>query len=282
MNKVLGIDIGGTHITAALIDIKRKKIIEESRQRASVNSKGAADDILNEWAFVIRTALGESDFSERKIGIAMPGPFNYDEGISLMKDNAKYSSLYEINVKEQLGEMLGIPCSNIFFRNDAVCFLKGELFAGVAQGFNRAIGITLGTGLGTTYFDGENVTDANLWCMPFKNNIAEEYISTRWFINRYHQLTGKTAIGVKQLAENYESDCIVRDLFDEFTTNLASFIKLFLDKCPSDLVVLGGNILNAEDLFLPTLKEKLGKLQVKINVVRSVLSEDAALLGAVG
>ena len=282
MNNVLGIDIGGTHITAALVDIKNKKIIEESRQRASVNSKGAAEDILNEWAFVIRTALGDTDFSKRKIGIAMPGPFDYEEGISLMKDNAKYSSLYEINIKKQLGNRLGIPIENIFFRNDAVCFLKGELFAGSAQGFNSAIGITLGTGLGTTYFDGENVADANLWCMPFKNSIAEEYISTRWFINRYYELTGKTVVGVKQLAENYEKDSIIQDLFEEFTSNLAAFIKLFLDRYPSDLIVLGGNILNAESLFLPSLKVKLAKLHLNINVVRSILSEDAALLGAVG
>ena len=282
MNNILGVDIGGTHITAALVNVNDKRIIETSRQREAVNSKGSADEILHEWASVIKKSLGNRNLSIQKMGIAMPGPFDYEQGISLMKDNAKYSSLYGLNVKSSLSDILGMPTANIHFSNDAVCFLKGELFAGVAMGADKAIGITLGTGLGTTYFDGDTIIDANLWCMPFRDSIAEEYISTRRFVNRYNQLTGKVVKGVKQLADIYHIDTVVKDLFDEFATHLASFIKLFIENSPSDLVVLGGNILKSEEFFLPMLNEKLEDYNLKISIVKSLLGEDSALLGAVG
>ena len=36
------------------------------------------------------------------IGIAIPGPFDYGNGISLIKDLEKYESLYGTNIKETL------------------------------------------------------------------------------------------------------------------------------------------------------------------------------------
>ena len=67
--------------------------------------------------------------------------------------------------------------------NDASCFLKGEVFGGAAKGYNHVIGITLGTGLGSATFKNGVVYDGDLYYTPFKESTAEDYLSTRWFIN---------------------------------------------------------------------------------------------------
>ena len=68
-----------------------------------------------------------------KIGIAMPGPFDYENGICYIKGLDKYESLFNLNVKEMLAQQLNIERSDIYMMNDASCFLKGEVFGGVAK-----------------------------------------------------------------------------------------------------------------------------------------------------
>jgi predicted NBD/HSP70 family sugar kinase len=84
------------------------------------------------------------------IAVAMPGPFDYERGISLMRGGNKYEALYGLNIKEALPIGLGIPTSvPIVFENDAGCFGIGESMA--EKDFEKIIAITLGTGFGTTF-----------------------------------------------------------------------------------------------------------------------------------
>ncbi len=79
--------------------------------------------------------------------------------------------------------------------------MEGEVFGGCAQGFKSAFGVTLGTGLGTTFFNGEFATDEDLWDSPFRNSICEDYLATRWFVNHYKELTGEEISGTKDLLD---------------------------------------------------------------------------------
>ncbi len=168
---VLGADIGGTHITTTVVDIKNRTVLEKSYYRAKVNSAGSAEQIIDQWGEAIRKSFLNVNMNPSKIGIAMPGPFDYENGISLIKNNEKYESLYQLNIKNLLAENLNIKSDDILMANDAQCFLSGELFLGVVKTFKKVIGITLGTGLGSATFNEGNVEDAALWCSPFKNGI---------------------------------------------------------------------------------------------------------------
>lgn len=103
----------------------------------------------------------------------MPGPFDYERGISLMKGMEKYDSLYGLDIREILSEKLNVPAAHIVFINDAAAFLGGELASGAAADFNRAIGVTLGTGLGSTSNCTGEVIDVNRAFAPFLESIAE-------------------------------------------------------------------------------------------------------------
>lgn len=278
---VLGIDIGGSHITAALIDINNKKEINGSWARERVDSHGSADSIITAWSETISKAASHYPGKLDKICIAMPGPMQYPRGICLIKSQEKYRDLYNKNLKQLLAGQLGIKASAFHFINDAACFLKGEVFCGSLDGYTSAIGLTLGTGLGTAHYANGKSKDADYWDMSFKKGIAEDYISTRWFIKRYHELSGLVIKDVKDLVENHTSSPFFEVVFDEFSKNLASFLYRFIRKKMPEAAVLGGNIVHADQYFLNDTRKYLAeKMGYSFPVKKSTLGEHAILIGA--
>lgn len=277
---VLGIDIGGSHLTAALVNATTRTLVPDSYTRIRVNSKGTADEIITAWTTSIEGIYKNHTTTHKRIGIAMPGPFDYENGIALIKGLDKYESLYKLNVKEILSHKLGISAAQILMMNDAACFLRGEVYYGAAKSYHHSIGITLGTGTGTATQHRSITRDANLGPSPFMDSIADEYFSTRWFVKRYAEHTGNTVKDVKQLAGLYASDSRVKEIFSEFVKNLAVFIEGFAKAENPEVIVLGGNIAQCSELFLKDLVKQLYGKGVQVPVVLAQLGEEAAILGA--
>lgn len=277
---IAGVDIGGSHITAALIDMNTKQIIGITKKRMEINSKGKAGDIFDSWSSLIKDSFKAGHCEPTEIGMAMPGPFDYINGISYIRDQDKYDALYGLNIKEQLAERLGINMNHITLANDAACFLEGEVFAGAAKGYQRVLGLTLGTGLGSAWSLGGKTWDANLWCSPFGEGLAEDYLSTRWFIKRYAELTGNEVNDVKSIVIRVDEDAEILALFNEFGSNLANFLIPHIVREQLQLVVLGGNISLAFAFFSAALKETFKEHQIKVEIRVAELGENASLLGA--
>lgn len=283
MEKIkIGVDIGGSHITAGLIDVSEGRLIEGCFVRKSVDSKASSEVVIREWAQTIGGLMrSEEQYKIEDVCIAMPGPFNYEKGISLMQGQNKYDALYGLNVKELLAESLNLSAKNITLRNDASCFLLGEVCSGSMKGYNNVIGITLGTGLGSAHFVDGKIKDANLWCMPFKGLIAEDFISTRWFTKRWKEITGEEINGVKEILDSQNTQKEINILFEEFAQNLTEFLYTFIKKKHPAAVVFGGNIMNAQHLFLNKVQKYLfERMSISIPISNSQHGEVAALIGA--
>lgn len=277
---VAGVDIGGSHITAALINLADRKILPGSQRREAVNADGTPEEIISGWVSVIRNCFASHGLHPGRTGIAMPGPFDYNEGISLMKDQGKYRSLYGLNIKELLAEALNVKKDDIAFTNDAACFLQGELFGGIAKGYNAVFGITLGTGFGSAFAKEGRAADADLWCSPFKKGIAEDYFSHGALVGKYAAVSGKHIANVKELAELAETDEEAKEVFTELGINLGEFFLSVLKNKPAELIVVGGNISKAFSRFYPALKAVFQYHGMDIPVRVTQLGEHAALVGA--
>jgi glucokinase len=281
----VGADIGGGHITTAVVNLTTASIVEESIFRKQVNAQGEAGDILSAWSEAITVSVQKALDSEKTgeetikgVGLAMPGPFDYPNGISLINDPSqnKFLSLYQKNIRNELAGRTGFEPANIRFKNDAECFLLGEVFG--KKEIKRAIGATLGTGFGSAFvFDGVS-EDGNLWCAPFKGGIAEDFISTRWFVARYKELAGKDIEGVKDLAGT-ATDTYTLQIFDEFGKSLSDFLCPLVVKYQADTLILGGNIANAWSLFIGALEKELSVVSPSTQLRKAVLGEKAALMG---
>lgn len=277
---VVGVDIGGTHITAALVNLDSGEFLPESWVRKEVDSDGEADQIIRAWSQVILEVLDGNPLTSKKIGIGMPGPLDYENGISLIKNQGKFDSLYGLNLKELLCNHLPIKVEDIRFMNDAGSFLRGEVFGGAAKGYPCAIGLTLGTGLGTACYKNGIAEDAALWQHPFKDGVAEDYLCTRWFIKYYEELSGYRVRGVKKLMERALVDGKAKKVFQEFGKNLAHFLNFFIEKDKPEVIVLGGNITNAYDFFGHELEKRLNGNGQQVPLLKAILGEKASLIGA--
>lgn len=286
----IGIDIGGSHISAVLIDAESECILTDSFSTKKVNNKDSAENILAGWASAIDSALWNIKPDQLLgIGFAMPGPFDYENGIALFEKVAKYESLYGINIGEELRPILGLD-RNVPFRfiNDAISFAVGESWVGNAREYNKIMAITLGTGFGSAFvqsgipiLEGDDVPKLGcLWHLPYKDGTADDYFSTRWFIQSCEAKTGRRLPGVREIAEFADTNGIARELFEEFGTCLGVFLAPWIKKFKAESLIVGGNMTGAYELFGPFLEDALKRQQLNINVVRSELMETAAMLGS--
>lgn len=274
---ILTADIGGSHITTGLYNPKTGFVVPESIIRAEVNSKGAADEILSAWVGALQSVLAKADAPVNALALAMPGPFGYGDGISYIKGLSKYESIYGMNIRKHLARKLDLDGRQIMFRNDAESTIAGEVLAGAGKDYNRVIGITLGTGFGSAFSNSKQTVDLNLGSDAYKETIADDYFSTRWFVKRYQQVKGKSLDGgVKQLAECAENDAQCREIFEEFANSLASFLLKPVADTQAEVLVICGNIARASKFFLPQLKRQLAHIAIEL----AQLGENAALIGA--
>ena len=286
----IGVDIGGSHITAVAVNMQNHSIIKGSSAESLVDNKAEADEILGVWTGVLRKVVDNIPvFRLRGIGFAMPGPFDYVKGICLIRGVPKYEKLYGVNVGKAIISRLGLPCDcRVRFMNDASSFAVGEAWAGKAAGYKKMMAITLGTGFGSAFVDnripvveGDTVPKGGcVYYLPVGNGIADDSFSTRWFTARYKEVTGKDAAGVKDVAEAAKRTSEVRDLFDEFGKNLGIFLSPWLMKFDAEILVIGGNISHAFDLFGNSFEAELKNSGCSTAIAISGLKEDAALLGS--
>lgn len=274
---ILSVDIGGSHITAAICNCKANTIIEQSQIRVDINSQGSAEDILFVWSNVIKQVQEKASVHISGLSLAMPGPFDYKNGISYIKGLKKYESIYGVNIKHYLADTLQIHHNRIKFRNDAEATVAGECIVGAGREYNNVMGLTLGTGFGSAHFIDRETWDLNLGSLPFKKTIADDYLSTRGLVNRYYELSGKSVKNVKEIAAiAVNKDQAAIQVFEDFAQDLSDFLKPHILKISPECLILCGNIALAADLFLPSLKNYLNVIKIELARV----GEHAALFGA--
>lgn len=290
MKYSIGVDIGGSHISCAVIDLERIEIVRETLTEMPVDNKGKASEIIETWSAAIRKSMYAIHSGQiRGIGFAMPGPFDYLNGISQIRGVCKYENLYGLNVGEEISKSIGLKSGqSVRFINDASAFAVGEAKGGKAAGATRSMVITIGTGIGSAFIkngvpvvSGESVPEKGwVYHIKYRDSIADDYFSTRWYLKRFKEVTGRVADGVKSIADEAVSDEHIMEIFNEFGASLAGFLAPILNRFGAEVLVLGGNISRAINLFGPSLRLELKNNNCHTTPHLSELREDAALIGS--
>ncbi|EFK57761.1 ROK family protein [Sphingobacterium spiritivorum] len=274
---ILASDIGGSHITSAIVDTADWSILFESVTRNRVDSSSDAKSIFQNWASNLKETITKSPEEIKQLGIAMPGPFDYEKGISLMHNQDKYDSLFQLDTSAGIREAMGNSSIEIRYINDAAAFLQGEIFASKLDNEEKILGITLGTGLGSAVWsNGNKAFDADLWNTAYRDSIFEEYLVTRWFTRRFEELTGNKAEGLKEILEQHQDEAEFATLIQEYSAQLLDFLKFFSEKYNCTHYIIGGNIAKALDIITSYRTEEFSAYTIG----RSNLDEKAAIIGA--
>ena len=205
----------------------------------------------------------------------------------------KFSSIYGLNLKTELISRLNLKKAlPIQFENDAWVFLRGETWRGAARGYNRIVGLTIGTGLGSAFMVGDEIVtkgpgipaDAWIGGLPYNDGIVEDRVSRRGIIARYRELVGNTYSGedVKEIAlkglKNGDKNSL--KVFREIGIILAEVLTPILSDFRAECLVFGGQISKSFSLFENPLKQLLKKVPTLKKITRARFIDLSPLYGA--
>ena len=242
------LDVGGSFIKCA-----------DGRQ-VPIRSDGSREEI----ASALKTAIGPTG-GLKGVGIAIPGPFDYVNGIFLMKH--KFSAVFGASFREltQVPENIELR-----FHHDVNILLRGAIrILGLERG-NTAL-VTLGTGLGFSYaMNGEvrynelGSPARNLWNIPLDGGgILEDRISARGIRAAYAGLTGNDTVSAHAIAQlAYGGDESALEVFSELGDRLGEALEDIVHELQIDTLLMGGQISKSISLMLRPLQNRLEGIRI--------------------
>lgn len=136
MNSCVGVDIGGTKIAAGLVD--ERGVISG---RVSARTSSTADDVVAATISLVRGLI--EHVTPAAIGIGSPGTVDRFTGVVVASDSKP--ALAGMPIGPEVGEAFDLPFA---VTNDVNAAGVAELAFGAAQGFDRALLVSVGTGVG--------------------------------------------------------------------------------------------------------------------------------------
>jgi len=274
MNKesVVGIDMGGTNVRAAVVTDNTIQNIHEAR----IPSAGSYDEVLQALFNLADQVVNKAVVA---IGIGVPSVVDVETGV--VYDVQNIPAWTEVPLKALLEARYKIP---VFINNDANCFALGEFYFGQGQGSHSMIGLTIGTGLGAgiiinkKLYAGPNCGAGEFGMVAYLDKFYEWYASGQFFKNVY----GVNGEEVFKQAKRGEARAV--EMYHEFGTHFGNAMKMILYTYDPSLIVLGGSVRHAYELFQKPMWKQLEsfvfprsvqRLQIKISSL-----QNSGLLGA--
>ncbi|MCA9885170.1 MAG: ROK family protein [Anaerolineaceae bacterium] len=137
---VIGLDLGGTQIRAARLDLALN--ILQREDSLTLASEGL-DSTLQRIKDAIYAVLPEDRSTVKGIGISAPGPLNPMTGVIVAPPNLP--GWHNVPLEQILRDEFDMP---VYVGNDANVAALAEVTRGAAKGFRHAIFITVSTGIG--------------------------------------------------------------------------------------------------------------------------------------
>lgn len=148
MSIFIMLDVGGTEIKGGVFDVSGALLggIRNFQAKAGENP----DTIFENFCHIISDLGG--GFPKEKlegIGMAFPGPFDYEQGISLMRGLNKYDQIYGMRIPEELRKRSRkLERVKILFRHDVEAFARGVYRFRRKKQQEKVLCLCIGTGAG--------------------------------------------------------------------------------------------------------------------------------------
>lgn len=204
--EILGIDVGGTGIKGAIVDVNTGKLVTE-RYRVPTPKGAKPEEVAEEVAELIKHFNWKG-----RVGCGFPAIITH--GVARSAGNI-HKSWIGTNVKELFEKHTGLE---IKVRNDADAAGLAAVTFGSGKGVEGLVMmITIGTGIGSgVFYNGVLIPNFELGAMPYK---------------KYKRV------------ERYASDAVRKKeklSYDEWGIRLNKFLNLAVFLFSPDLIILGG------------------------------------------
>ena len=288
MDSVIAIDLGGTKLCAAVVGrdgavLWRKKLLVAAKSLAATVEQIV--QVIHEAG----TASPAPHNSPQSVGIVVPGIYFAGTG------NVWAPNLWgreEAPLRTELEARLKL---RIVIDSDRAGYVLGERWLGAARGLNDVVFLAVGTGIGAGIVAGgqllrghSDIAGAVGW---FALNPSQSEIHAQvgcWeaeaagpgLARRFGVSTAEQVISAAR-----GGDLAAIQTIEEAARYLGMGIANIVSILNPEMIVLGGGLMQAADLFLDSIRrvvtrcaQPVAARQVRIEISR--LGEDAGLLGA--
>ncbi|KKS25239.1 MAG: Transcriptional regulator [Candidatus Yanofskybacteria bacterium GW2011_GWC2_41_9] len=258
---IIGIDIGGSKIIAALV--KGAQIFHKIKIPMPKNKKDFFDKLEKVIGELIKKAGGKKNI--RGIGCGIGGALDLEKGIILSWSNIKF--LDKLNIKSWLKKQFNYE---VRIDNDAKCFIRAEYLFGAGKGYNNIVGMTLGTGVGGGIIIGGK--------MIYGANDSAGEIG-HMIINNGKDLEETT---VKQMRKLKFSKIAAK----EFEKNLGIGLANIINILDPEIIIIGGGAAKTVEAFILKARKIAEKFIVSpqaeknVKILKGKLGENAGAIGA--
>lgn len=283
MANVLGVDIGGTKVRMGVIDDKGQILYDEQ-----IPTEIPLYPYLEANILRMLEARPEID----AIGIGTHGFVDPKQG-KVIYAAETLPGWTDTPVKEWLEKATG---KRVEVENDANVVALAEAKFGAAQGLDRVVVLTLGTGLGGgVLWDGKLLSGGphggaaelghmilypnGVKCACGRLGCSEMYVSGTALRRRIRE--AGLDITPPALFENAEKDPAAKKVVEEFTGDLALVISSLQAAFDMEMVIIGGGVSEAADLWMEAFQRQLKPMllnPLQVEVAR--FENDAGILGA--
>lgn len=153
MRTAIGVDLGGSHVTAAVVTDDGKIQSQHEQDLESLQF----DHVVNALETQLAAAVKDAGSGVAGIGIGSPGNIDAASGAVLYSPNFGWS---DAPLGEALRKRFPLP---VFVGNDARCATLGEYTFGVGRGTKNFVLLTLGTGIGGGIVGAGRLLLGNRW-----------------------------------------------------------------------------------------------------------------------
>ena len=143
MKYTIGIDLGGTTMTAGVVNEACEIVGKLTWPTRLPRPSKDLEKAMAELCRTVAAQCGVSFSDVEYVGIGTPGSVNFTTGFVGYNTNFGY---YDWNLGPDMAALLGC---RVYVENDANAAAFGEYLAGGAKGYQDAVIITLGTGIGS-------------------------------------------------------------------------------------------------------------------------------------
>ncbi len=306
---LIGVDLGGTNVRAALIS-RAGEILREARRPSLQEQQPAAT--LGQIVAAAREAMDAQGVGPDRVlgvGIGLPGIMDGATGICFWSPN--FPQWKDVPIGPTVSQGLGLPA---FILNDAKCAALGELTYGAGKGVRNMVMITLGTGIGGAFVvDGKlligpngsigevghhTVDPAGRRCGCGNFGCWEAMCARDAIIERadrklqagraskLRELAGRGAVTpalISQAAQ--QGDALALEVLDEIGFYIGVGAANLINMLNPERFVIGGGISQAGDLLLDPIRRTVESRAVPLQrktaeIVQARLGDHAGVMGA--
>jgi predicted NBD/HSP70 family sugar kinase len=274
----LGVDLGGTQMRMAAVTDDGQ--LATPMFAVPTGKQFAADDL--------RTQLAALHAQVRAVG-GTPPSVAIGFGITgLVREPTLSASdflpcLNDLDIVALAQETLGYPAK---IENDARCFVLAETRFGAARGARNVVGITLGTGAGGgVIVDGKlhrgaHANAGEIWSMPLRDKWLEHFVSTAGLVQGFQDAGGQEenvdAARIAVLAR--AGNVAAQTAFHSYGADVALACETIRALLDPEVIVIGGSIAQARDVFGEDFAKRIAKLEQRITWAE--LGTAAGVIGA--